>query len=57
MIRRPQNQQISRNSQNHEKSAENDANELPDTFQMQFRLADAAKRVNRDDLAPETSEK
>ena len=57
MIRRPQNQQISRNCQNHEKSAENDANELPDTFQMQFRPADAANRVNRDDPAPETPEK
>ena len=56
MIWRLKNQQILRIFENYKKTAKTDGNELPDTFKMQFRSADAANRVNRDDLAPDAAE-
>ena len=50
MMRTSQNQQISRIYQNFEKIQKLMKNDIPDTFKMKFRAANAANRVNRDPL-------
>ena len=52
MTRTSQNQEISKNSENHKKGTKSARNETRDTLKIKFRSADAANRVNREALAP-----
>ena len=54
MIRTSQNQQISRNSENHKKAPKVQEMRPRDTLKIKFRSADAANRVNREGPAPRT---